>query len=272
MTHESVDKRVRLLVVEDVETTRNMYVRNLELDGDYRVDTAADLEQATAALDLVSYHVALVDIMLAGPKDTSNRDGAKVLERIRDMGEGTRAIVLSGQSETQQVREFLKELDAFDYLDKDALLEAGIGKMVEYVDTASAGSPLGSTPSWEIVSRALGGAREEPEFVSEMLALRFGGGFENLRQTLAASIRHLLPLLPPREGEAGLTVNGAGAMSASFWSKGQGCAVEIAVVGKNSTEAPPSGEETLLAREKGGLGVSVTRLDEPRQAFADSVV
>ena len=277
MARESADKRVRVLVVEDIETTRSMYVRNLELRGDYHVDTAADLDEATAALDAFTYHVALVDIMLAGAKDTANRDGTKVLERIRDLDEGTRAVVLSAQKETQQVREFIKEYEAFDYLDKDALLEAGIGKMIEYVATAAGDSKVGTEPSWDAVVAALAGDRDEPAFVSEaMSSLKFGGGFENLKRTLTAAVRHLLPLAPAREGATGLALDeSTGSLEARFWSKGQGCAIEFVLSGKDGdgpSQGAAAGDAALVEREKGGLSVVVTRLaEEPREGFADAV-
>lgn len=276
MTRKSADKRVRVLVVEDIETTRRMYVRHLELEGDYRVDVAGNLAEASAALDAVTYHVALVDIMLAGAKDTANRDGTKVLERIRDLDEGTRAVVLSAQKETQQVREFLKEYEAFDYLDKNDLLESGIGKMLEYVDSAAKDSTVDAQPDWDSIVNSLVGDCDERTFVSEVMGeLKFRGGFENLQRTLTAAVRHLAPLAPVRDGSTGLAFDGGSrSMAARFWSKGQGCAIELMLSGENSNDsdgATSSEDGVLLAREKGGLEVVAVELPgEPRQAFADS--
>lgn len=276
MSRESVDKRVRVLVVEDIETTRNMYVRNIKLHADYRVETAGDLADALMALDALTYHVAIVDIMLAGPDDTANRDGTKVLDRIRELDEGTRAVVLSAQKEPQQVREFWKNHDAFDYLEKDELLKSGIGKMIEYVSDAAKDSAVGTEPNWDAVVDALAGGRDEPAFVSEVMGkLKFSGGFENLQRTLRTSTRYLLPLLPPLDIEPGLAFDDeSGAMVARFWSKGQGCAIEFALSGKDSQdqhEGAGLGDRVLSEREKGGLRVVVSRSsDLARDAFADS--
>lgn len=276
MARESVDKRVRVLVVEDIETTRNMYVRNLELRGDYRVDTAADLAEATAALDTLTYHVALVDIMLAGAKDTANRDGTDVLGRIGELDEGTRAVVLSAQKEPQQVREFMKAHGAFDYLEKDDLLKAGIGKMIEYVAAAAAASPVGDEPAWDAVVGSLAGDRDEPAFVSEVMdRLKFKGGFENLQRTLTAAVRYMAPLAPVREGGGGLAFDEErGVMAARFWSKGQGCAIEFTLAGKQGGapgEGTGSRDGALMEREKGGLSLAIVRqADLPREAFADA--
>jgi len=127
MGNDSLDKRTRVLVVEDVDTMRKMLVRSFLLRGHYRVDEAADLDEAMHALETCTYQVALVDIMLAGAMDTANRDGSKVLEKIRDLEEGTRAIVLSGQDQPQLARDFLKEFGAADYIAKSEPGRSGSG-------------------------------------------------------------------------------------------------------------------------------------------------
>lgn len=275
MARNSVDKRTSILVVEDIETTRNMYVRNLELEGGYSVDMAKDLSEAVNALERRAYQVALVDIMLAGPKDTANRDGIKVLQRIRELGEGTQAVVLSAQKDTQLVREFIKEYSAFDYLDKDSLNKAGLDKMFDFVARAAKKSPVGDQPSWEAVVECLAGGRTERMFVSDIMNLSFSGGFENLSRTLPAAVRYLLPLMPPEEGSQGLTLRDEeGRFVARYWSKGQGCAVEVTLRGKDGPRASapaPEDDGVFLEREKGGLEVVVSRLaDVARSAFAAS--
>ena len=274
MTAEPVDKRVRLLVVEDEETTRNMYVRNLGLKENYRIDVAADLTAAIQALESCTYQVAIVDIMLAGPKDTANRDGVMVLERLRDLDEGTLAIVLSAQDETQLVREFLKEYDAYDYLSKDALLKRGLDQMIELVAKAGDNSPVGRSPDWDLVVASLAGERDEPMFVSEVMGkLAFKGGFENLRGNLSSTLRYLVPLVPARDDSGGLDFDeNRDAFSGLFWSKGQGCAIEFVLSGSTrdgSDASRPEADGVMLEREKGGLRVMVRRRpDEPREAFA----
>jgi CheY-like chemotaxis protein len=273
MARDSIDKRTRVLVVEDVETTRNMYIRALELRGDCRADGAADLREALDALDSCTYQVALVDIMLAGAQDTANRDGAKVLERIRDLSEGTRAIVLSGQDEPQLTRDFLMDYGAADYLAKNTLQETGIGKLIELVQREADAGSVGGEPSWDELVAALAGDRDEPMFVSDVMGkLRFKGGFENLRRNLAAAIRHLAPLLPQRGSGEGLAYDEAGnAFEGKFWSKGQACAIELRLTGDDGGPAAPPPDSVMFEREKGGLRVHVTRLpEEPREAFAAS--
>ncbi len=265
MARNSVDKRARILVVEDIDTTRKAYVRNLKLEDGYRVDTAGDLAEATAAIDACTYHAALVDIMLAGEKDVANRDGVAVIQRLAALNEGTQAVVLSAQPEKQLIREFLKEYGAFDYLDKERLNDTGMDLMIEFVSNAIEASPVGNAPSWEAVVTALAGDRAEHEFVSQIMSgLSFGGGFENLTRSLGSTVRHLLPLLPPQARNTGLVLDHERAgFVAQYWSKGQGCAIEIGVFGKTGTrtERPGTLDDAVLIRhEKAGLHVVVTRL------------
>src|SRR5437660_1332521 len=91
-----MDMRPRILIVEDIEDMREVWRAVFER-ADYRADGAATAEAAQRAIDRCTYHVALVDIMLAGRDDVSDRSGVKVLKYLRDLAEGTRALVLSGQ-------------------------------------------------------------------------------------------------------------------------------------------------------------------------------
>jgi CheY-like chemotaxis protein len=270
VTPEQLDKRTRVLIIEDIETTRKMYLRTLELHGDFRVEAATDLAGALKAIERCAYQVAVVDIMLAGAKDTANRDGIEVLKRLRDLGEGTQAIVLSGQNETQLVREFLKTYEALDYLDKDELSASGMSRLVDLVEAGVAASPLGRDPSWDAVVAALASEGDEPMFVAEVIGkLAFKGGFENLRRNLSAATKHLAPLLPPAGGNGGLRYDEERhGFVGRFWSRGQGQAVELAMLDSQSSL---DGEEIVYEREKGGLKILVSFLpDTPREDFAAS--
>lgn len=274
MAQDAIDKRTRVLVVEDIAELRDSYVLNLELEQRYRVDGAADLVAATEAITNCTYHVALVDIMLAGEKDVANRDGIKVLERIRGLNEGTRPVVLSIQPHRQLIRDLLIEYDAYDYLDKDAVRAAGFPMIVETINRATEASLVGGVPTWDAAVQSLtAGERGEGQLVSDAMGrLQFKGGFENLRGTLLMALRYFMPLLPARAEPRGLLFDSAsGDFRGHFWSKGQRCAIDIVLSagqradGSGSSD-PPSG--ALFAREKGGL---VIRVEEVPAARADFV-
>lgn len=279
MTHDAIEKRTRVLVVEDIETLRDSYVLNLELEKRYRIDSAADLAQATDAITNRTYHVALVDIMLAGEKDVANRDGVKVLERIRNLNEGTKAVVLSIQPHTQLVREILKQYSAYDYLDKGAVRADGFSLVVGTIDKAAEASPVGDVPTWQAVVQDLAaGQWEEAQFVSEALgSLQFKGGFENLSRTLIGALQHFMPLLPLKRGQRGfLFDSGAGKFRGHFWSKGQGCAIRLVLCGRQPPTADSDSRsdpraQLLLARDKADLSVRVEQVsDAARQDFAET--
>src|SRR5664280_3648079 len=140
-----MDVRTRVLVVEDIAIARESYVANLELSDQYRVDAAADLASAEMAIDVCAYHVAVVDIMLAGPRDVSNRDGVKVARRLQRLAEGTRVVMLSAQrSETELVGDLLQDYGVFKYIDKATLERDGIAGLLEVVERAAKASGAGA--------------------------------------------------------------------------------------------------------------------------------
>jgi DNA-binding NarL/FixJ family response regulator len=168
MSDQALERRPRILVVEDIQVMRESYVDNLEIDDDYYVDAAANLSDALAAMQRRTYHVALVDIMLAGEKDIANRDGVRVLEQIESQGEGTRCIVLTAQRETQLVRDFLRNLNAFDYLDKSVVGSKGFAAIANAIAEALASSPVGREIEWNDVVKVLAGGAYEERFVSDL--------------------------------------------------------------------------------------------------------
>jgi CheY-like chemotaxis protein len=276
-----MDERLRVLVVEDIGTFRDSYIANLELEK-YRTDGAANLASAIAALETCAYHAAIVDIMLGGEKDMTNRDGVKVLERIRDLAEGTQSIVVSRQEELQRVRDFLKEYGAFDYLDKKELQLHGVTLLLDMVRKAVDASRLRSIPSWEEVVKPFRGDNSEMIFVSECLRLlNFKGGFENLSASLSVVFRHLFPLCVPKQ-PAGVArgmkyVDDLGAFRGQYWSKGQGCSVEILLAGSKGKEVldhhiSTFGAEALLERrDRLGLSIAVLALrDSLRGDYLES--
>ncbi len=268
-----MDKRPRILVVEDIDLMRETWLAVFEREN-YRVDGAATAEAATTAIDRCSYHVALVDIMLAGD-DTSDRGGVEVLKYLRDLGEGTRALVLSAQSnDITLVRDLLIEYEALDYVAKWDIQEKGHDFLVQKVKGALSNSSHGKAVTWEQLTGSLAWGLSERIFVSECLSfLEFKGGFDNLNRSLLTVCQHLVPLLV----EIG-TTSAIGhdkvpeVFSGRFWSKGQGTAIELLVYGKNARTEVLEREWGLLGRKllhsrcKGDLSIVI--LERPDLARA----
>lgn len=272
-----MDKRVRVLVVEDIESFRESCIANLEREN-YRADGASNLQEAKAAIDRSAYHVAIVDIMLAGESDWSNRDGVRVLEYIRELAEGTQPIVLSKQSELQLVRDFLKKYGAFDYLNKEELEHTGISLLFDMLKQAVKASPLTAPPAWESFSPSLAWGTSEDDFVYQCLrVLEFKGGFENLSRSLLTVAGDLRPLLVPRNASRAIVYDQAlGAFRGKYWSKGQGIAIELLLFGAPMPDSRIlqlpglTGRHVLYNREKAGLLVVILDLpDAGREAFME---
>jgi CheY-like chemotaxis protein len=270
-----MDKRDRVLVVEDVAIARESYVANLELAERYRVDAAGSREEALAAIKRCAYHVAVVDIMLAGPRDVANRDGVEVARQIQRLAEGTRVVMLSAQrDETELVGNLVQDYGVFKYLDKRTLERDGVTALLETVERAAKASGA-STSTWESLVASLAPKRGEPEVVSEIMQhLDFSGGFEVLSRMLVHTARHLVPLLVPQDLALLLRRDADGKiLRGTYWSKGQGQAVDLYLAGRDSaSSALPAADADglLLDSEKAGLRLLVlARPELERGQFRD---
>lgn len=270
---DTIDNRHRVLFVEDVDSMRESYLANIRRQN-YRADGAANLAAAIDAIDKCTYHVAIVDIMLAGPRDTSNRDGLEVLRHIRSLDEGTQTIVLSGQeNDLQLVSDSYAEHKVFSYILKNKVREEGVSFLLQAIQNAVANYPTKST--WNDLVNQIAWPIGEALFVSECLRLlEFNGGAGNLLNSLLTSCNPLMPLLVPKQSERALPYDKElDLFRGIFWSKGQGKAVEILVSGKNvsnALEKALTGRIILDKREKAGLSICIAEaLESSRSEFSD---
>lgn len=105
-----------ILVVDDVEEQREIAFKMLTELG-YSVTTVASGEKAIEHLENESTDLVILD-MIMDPK----MDGLNTYKKIIDLHPGQKAIIASGYSETNRVRE-AQRLGAGDYLQKPYLLE-----------------------------------------------------------------------------------------------------------------------------------------------------
>jgi CheY-like chemotaxis protein len=259
-----MDTKPRILLVEDRETARKTWVKALTREG-FKVDGVANAAEAIEAANKCSYHVAVIDIMLAGD-DTSNRDGVEVVRYLRLLRENTEPLVLSGQTDTTLVRDLLREYGAIDYLAKKEIEQKGLSILIEKVRSLL--EPPSATPKisdWHLLVKTLAGDSSEEVFVSLCLrSLKFKGAFENLSTSLLMACKHLVPLLPPTNTGAGIGPSKVpDVLSGTFWSKGQGAAVELIIYGTSASPERIEAEwnlaerTTLYNRDKAGLSIVV---------------
>jgi DNA-binding NtrC family response regulator len=112
-----MNNRRNLLVVDDNRNWRELL--NMIFADDYTVSIAETYEQA---LRLLKEHkpvfdVAIIDIRLVDT-DASNEDGLRLLRDIQELGTGTRAIILTGYPDLRTGKLALRDLGAYDYLEK----------------------------------------------------------------------------------------------------------------------------------------------------------
>jgi ActR/RegA family two-component response regulator len=241
---------------------RETWIAILDLAG-YAVQGAATAEAAISAIDRRSFHVALVDMMLAGPDDKTNRDGAKVLDYLRAVGDPTRSLVLSAQDDDVTLaRDMIKDYGAHDYLKKRDVEEKGNKFLLETIKDAM---PTVRPPTWEQLTKIVLSDLSEQQFVSECLYhLKFGGGFENLSRSLIAACQNLFPLVGEAGASRGLTrTKVPEVFSGTFWSRGQGTAIELLVYGRNALSETVesawslSRTKLLFSRSKSDLSIVV---------------
>src|SRR5215468_432306 len=85
-----------VLIVDDEEDWCQIYERAARRQGLSVIEVARNLQQARALLDTMAYAVAFVDIGL-DVADDRNIDGLRVMETIRELGDETSILVVTGR-------------------------------------------------------------------------------------------------------------------------------------------------------------------------------
>jgi ActR/RegA family two-component response regulator len=118
-----------VLIVEDDEGWSDFYKRIVERQGKstVRVATLADAETALASM---TFAVALVDIGL-DERDEANADGLLVMERIKEIGDPTSIIMITGKGTVQITRDALKKYNSLDAFDKSEVNPSDVVRLVE---------------------------------------------------------------------------------------------------------------------------------------------
>lgn len=102
-----MDKRTRVLVVDDDETIRNTMKAILEDEG-YTVDLAASGSEAILKTEQTTYNIALLDIRLP------DMEGVELLKLMKDTFPRTRKIMITGYPSMQNAIAALnKKADAY---------------------------------------------------------------------------------------------------------------------------------------------------------------
>jgi two-component system response regulator RegA len=144
------DAAPTLMVVDDDEAFRSRLARALGERG-FVVTAVASVEAAIAALQTSEApEYAVVDLRLEGAS------GLALLKHLKDAGEGTRVVMLTGYGSIPTAVEATR-LGAFDYLSKptdaDAIVRALLGQEVSGGDVSA--TPSLARAEWEYIHRVL---------------------------------------------------------------------------------------------------------------------
>lgn len=109
---------LRALVVEDDHSWQQI-ISEILSDCGLEVDIAANLDEATRVLKSQPHRVAAIDLSLS-PNDHNNIDGLRVLDAVRKLDPGCRAILLTGFATVELAVTALTDYGAFTFLRKES--------------------------------------------------------------------------------------------------------------------------------------------------------
>lgn len=220
----------RILIVENLEPLQKQYKVGLEL-ANLEADTASKLEDALAAIENRTYTIIMVDLMLNDPVDTK-LDGLPILERVRDLGEGTKTIVISGQTSIETALETQKAYAGSDYVEKTKILNEGMDYLINKITDLLKNAEIKLYGPYKSVAPVLaGGYARERNWSDQFLnGLKSKGGIPGLEKFLTKLGNPLVPLLPEKDVTSPLQIKpDLGVATGHFWSKGKGIGVQLVI-------------------------------------------
>lgn len=214
-----------VLIVEDDEEWRGSYFRAAT---EYGVTTVSVAENLTDAEELISgmqFALAFIDIGL-NEDDDRNRDGLKVMEKIREMRDQTSIIVVTGRSGRDVLpitRAALRDYEAFEIVSK---VEIGPETLAGLVD--------GGLERFRATNSSAGGAAAYLRGTEAQLlwdhhmlsGLPVKGGVQGLYGFLDQLLQPYLPLVP-KLGTSEVSLDADGAALGLYWSRAIGEAVRF---------------------------------------------
>ena len=122
-----------VLIVEDEDEWRKIYERIVGFQfPEQTIKIAKDLAGAERLIDSTKFAVAFVDVGL-DITDDHNVDGLRVMQKIRDTGDETSIVVVtgrSGQDVLSIARDAIKKYDAYDTIGKGSIEPSDIKRLL----------------------------------------------------------------------------------------------------------------------------------------------
>lgn len=274
MSLEQSKSKKRILVVEDRNDLRQMYVKNLNRTiENLEVD---ETDSKTGAIELIkrkTYHVAILDIMLA--EDRSDRGGILVLDYLKELKEGTLSIMLSGSPDINCAIHALRSRIVVDYIHKSEIQSPEIylnpiQKALEEVQIPLFGK-YGRLTSFLAAPEKI----DVGQWEFKSLQGLFDGGFDPLSKALSQTFIPMCPVLPKKMQAFALNTDEKNkALYGAFWSKAIGNAIWICL---NSTKGSPvipeeCSEKPIFTNSSRNINMGVWIMENAtRDQFLDSI-
>jgi CheY-like chemotaxis protein len=211
-----------ILIVEDEGEWREIYKLAVEDHHapNLTVMTAESLRAAERLIDAAKFAVAFVDISLDA-SDGGNTDGLKVMRKIREKGDETSIIVVTGrggQDALSIARDALRKYGAYDTvakmtIDSDQLGKLLAGGLQEYRKTAAT--------SRTAVRDALCGATMAMSWEDQVTrVIGFRGDLRRFQSFLNELMDGQLPIVTRDDGRPVTIDAELGLVYGDYWSRG----------------------------------------------------
>lgn len=257
----------RVLIVEDRPDLVQRFREIVETLG-VEVDTACSKKEAIEKVRCRTYHLALVDIMLAGD-DIMDRGGIDVLKYINSLNEGTKAIVASGSHDVRVPVEVWNQ-GALKYL-----VKRDIKGSEDLLDPVRDGLKDVSLKLYGFLDNIIAYLAHPGEAASyeDQILFGWGEGAAAMSELLSKVFAPVLPVLKSRNSGIKFCLDqNQKTLAGPLWSKGLGRPIWVLLGPSTSSVMLPEGVnlETILETHVGGLTGRIWLYDTcPRSYFEE---
>ena len=271
-----------LLVVEDDPDWCDIYLRAGNREKFDMVRIAQNVRQAETFIEEMQFAVALIDIGL-NSTDGQNVDGLRVMEKIRDCGDPTSIVVVTGRSGRDVLpitRDVIKKYDAIEIVGKTEIDPPQIRMLLR---EGLAAFTAGRAAQGVTAEDALRGSVSRQYWDDQMLkAMDARNGVQGLHSFLEALLGEFLPLVASKPSEPVTFDSENGLAHGIYWSRAAGQAVAVFYSRHSAADQVKEAKssdlllgryhvDALLKRSSAhGLTGAVFALKgTPREAFSD---
>jgi CheY-like chemotaxis protein len=147
-----MNRKGRILVVDDLEKWRDQLVETLHSEG-YYADSASTVAEVLERLDETFYHLLLLDVRLIDA-DPSNEEGLDLLDELdkRGLSESMKVIILSAYRTQERMRMAFKDHKVADFLSKNHFNQQILLDTVQQVFSKEVNINLKLDVLWQQVS------------------------------------------------------------------------------------------------------------------------